>query len=181
MRENMKKNMNEGIEAYKVELASLRTGRAHSGLLDKVLVDYYGSQTPLKQMANISVSDARMLLVTPWDKQAAEIIMKAILISDLGLTPVLASDTIRVPIPALTEERRIQLVKHLKAEAEKSKIGIRSIRRNELQELKNEVKEKLVSEDEERRISADIQKVTDHMIAEIDKLTQEKEKELMTI
>ena len=181
MIENMKKSMREGIDAYKAEIASLRTGRAHSGLLDKVVVDYYGSQTPLKQMANISVSDATMLLVTPWDKQACEIITKAILVSDLGLTPVLAGDTIRVPIPALTEERRIQLVKHLKAEAEKSKIGIRNIRRNALQELKTEVKEKLVSEDEERKISADIQKATDAMIAEIDKLTQEKEKELMTI
>lgn len=181
MIESMKNNMKEGIEAYKAELTSLRTGRAHSGLLDKVVVDYYGSQTPLKQMANISVTDARMLQVTPWDKTACAIIMKAIQISDLGLTATLAGDTIRVPIPALTEERRLQLVKHLKAEAEKSKIGIRNIRRNTLQELKSDVKDKLVSEDEERKLSADIQKVTDQMIAEVDKLTQEKEKELMTI
>ena len=181
MIEDMKKNMQNAIEAFKVELTSLRTGRAHSGLLDKVNVDYYGSVTPLKQMANISVSDARTLMVTPYDKQACEIIVKAIQISDLGLNPVLAGDSIRVPIPELTEERRLQLVKHLKAEAEKSKVGIRNIRRNTLQELKSDVKDKLVSEDEERRISADIQKVTDQMIAEIDQLTQVKEKELMTV
>ncbi len=178
---NMKKNMQEGIESFKAELTSLRTGRAHSGLLDKVVVDYYGNQTPLKQMANVSVSDARMLLVTPWDKKASEILVKAILVSDLGLTPVLAGDTIRVAIPVLTKERRLQLVKHLKAEAEKAKIGIRIIRRNALQVLKNNVKDKLMSEDEERRSSADIQKVTDQVIAEIDKLTQDKEKELMTV
>lgn len=181
MIEQMKKAMNDGIEAYKTELLSLRTGRAHSGLLDKVVVDYYGSLTPLNQMANISVSDPRTLQVTPWDKGAIEIIMKAIQISDLGLTPVSGGDTIRVPIPVLTEERRLQLVKHLKAEAEQSKVGIRNIRRNTLTEVKQELKEKLITEDDERRLGAEVQKITDQMIAEIDKLTAEKEKELMTV
>lgn len=181
MIEKMQKSMNDAIEAYKTELKSLRTGRAHSGLLDKVTVDYYGSQTPLNQMANISVSDARTLQITPWDRGALEIIMKAIQISDLGLTPVSGGDTIRVPIPALTEERRLQLVKHLKAEAERSKIGVRNIRRDTLNEVKAELKEKLITEDDERRISGEVQKVTDKMIAEIDRLTADKEKELMTV
>ena len=181
MIEQMQKAMNDGIEAYKTELLSLRTGRAHSGLLDKVVVDYYGSLTPLNQMANISVSDPRTLQITPWDKGAIEIIMKAIQISDLGLTPVSGGDTIRVPIPTLTEERRQQLVKHLKAEAEQSKVGIRNIRRNTLTEVKQELKEKLITEDDERRLGAEVQKITDQMIAEIDKLTAEKEKELMTV
>jgi ribosome recycling factor len=181
MIDSMKKNMQEAIEAYKSELRALRTGRAHSGLLDKVTVDYYGSQTPLKQIANISVVDARMLQVMPWDKQALGLIMKAIQISDLGLTATSAGESIRVPIPQLTEDRRRELVKHLKAEAERSKIGIRNIRRNVMSEAKAEVKEKLISEDEERRLSHDIQKVTDQMIAEVDRLTADKEKELMTV
>ena len=181
MIEQMKKAMNDGVDAYKKELLSLRTGRAHSGLLDKVTVDYYGSLTPLNQMANISVSDPRTLQITPYDKSAIDIIMKAIQISDLGLTPVSGGDTIRVPIPVLTEERRLQLVKHLKAEAEQSKVGIRNIRRNTLSEVKQELKEKLITEDDERRVASDIQKITDQMIAEIDKLTAEKEKELMTV
>ena len=181
MIDNMKKMMNEAIEAYKVEISSLRTGRAHAGLLDKVTVEYYGSQTPLKQMATINVTDARMLQVVPWDKQAVNLVIKAIQTSDLGLNATSAGDSVRVPIPQLTEERRKELVKHLKAEAEKSKIGIRNIRRNIMSDIKNETKEKLISEDEERRLSADVQKVTDQMIAEIDRLTQEKEKELMTV
>ena len=177
----MKKMMREAIDAYKGEISSLRTGRAHAGLLDKVTVEYYGTQTPLKQMATINVTDARMLQVVPWDKGAVGIVIKAIQSSDLGLTATSAGDSVRVPIPQLTEERRKELVKHLKAEAEKSKIGIRNIRRNVLSDIKAETKEKLITEDEERRLSADVQKVTDQMIAEIDQLTQEKEKELMTV
>ena len=181
MIDNTKNMMRGAIDAYKVEIASLRTGRAHAGLLDKVMVEYYGTQTPLKQMATINVTDASMLQVVPWDKGAIEIVIKAIQSSDLGLTATSGGDSVRVPIPQLTEERRKELVKHLKAEAEKSKIGIRNIRRNAISEIKAETKEKLISEDEERRLSADVQKVTDQMIAEIDQLTQDKEKELMTV
>lgn len=181
MIDQMKKTMQKAIDAYKEELSAIRTGRAHSGLLNKVMVDYYGSMTPLNQMANVSVSDPRTLMISPWDKQAVEIIMKAIQISDLGLTPALAGDAIRVAIPVLTEDRRKELVKHLKAEAEKAKVGIRNIRRSELTDVKDQVKEKLLTEDDERKVSQDIQKVTDQMIQQIDQLTQEKEKELMTV
>lgn len=173
--------MQQGIEAYKQEMSSLRTGRAHPGLLNKVSVDYYGNTTPLSQMANVSVSDPRTLTIQVWDKQAVELVMKAIQVSDLGLTPVLAGDAIKVSIPLLTEERRKELVKHLKAEAEKAKVGIRNIRRSAMADVKEEVKEKLITEDDERRVSQDIQKITDEMIAIIDQLTQEKEKELMTV
>lgn len=181
MIDEMKVRMQQGIDAYKQELSSLRTGRAHSGLLSKINVDYYGSMTPLSQMANISVSDPRTLLVTPWDKQAVSIISKAIQISDLGLTPAVAGDAIRVVIPLLTTERRESLVKHLKSEAENAKIGIRNSRRSTLLKVKEELKEKLITEDEERRISQDIQKVTDQMVGVVEQLTQEKEKELMTV
>lgn len=177
----MNNMMLEAIDAYKGEISSLRTGRAHAGLLDKVTVDYYGTQTPLKQMATINVTDARMLQVVPWDKGAIAIVIKAIQASDLGLTATSGGDSVRVPIPQLTEERRKELVKHLKAEAERTKVGIRNIRRNALSDIKAETKEKLISEDEERRLSSDVQKVTDQMIAEVDQLTQEKEKELMTV
>lgn len=173
--------MIDAVDAYKVEISSLRTGRAHAGLLDKVFVDYYGNQTPLKQMATINVTDARMLQVVPWDKSAINIVIKAIQTSDLGLTATSAGDFVRVPIPQLTEERRKELVKRLKAEAERSKIGIRNIRRNILSDIKAETKEKLISEDEERRLSADVQKITDQMIVEVDRLTTDKEKELMTV
>ena len=181
MIDDVKSKMEGVIEAYQQELRTLRTGRAHSGLIDRVQVDYYGSMTPIKQMANVSVQDFQTLIVTPWDKSAVPLIVKAIQISDLGLTAVATGDAVRVPIPALTEERRKELVKHLKAEAENAKIGIRNVRRQELSDLKMQAKEKLISEDEERRLGTDIQKVTDSMVAKIDQLTTEKEKELMTI
>ena len=177
----MKMKMQAGVDAYRNEIATLRTGRAHSGLIDRVQVDYYGSMTPVKQMANVSVTDAQTLLVTPWDKSAVPLIVKAIQVSDLGLNAVAAGDAVRVPIPALTEERRKELVKHLKSEAEQAKVGIRNVRRQELSDIKAQTKEKLISEDEEHKISADIQKVTDAMVAKIDELTAEKEKELMTV
>lgn len=181
MIDSMKSSMQDAVDAYKQELIALRTGRAHPGLLSKVMVDYYGNMTPVGQMANVTVSDAKTLLITPWDKQAVNLIAKAIQTADLGLNPAVVADAIRVSIPVLTEERRKELVKHLKSEAEQAKVGIRNIRRSALTELKAETKEKLITEDEERRISGDIQKVTDQMIAEIDKMTQEKEKELMTV
>jgi ribosome recycling factor len=177
----MKQQMQLGVEAYKDELAGIRTGRAHPGLLERVSVDYYGSQTPLKQMANIVATDSKTLAITPWDKQAVSMIAKAIQVSDLGLNPTMAADVIRISIPPLTEERRKDLVKHLKAEAEKTKVGIRNIRRSAITDLKAELKEKLISEDDERRDSAEIQKITDQFIEQVDQLTQQKEKELMTV
>jgi ribosome recycling factor len=181
MIDQLKPNMQQGIDAYKQELSSLRTGRAHPGLLSKVVVDYYGNMTALSQMANVTVSDSRTLMITPWDKQASDIIVKAIQISDLGLTPALIGSAIRVSIPMLTEDRRKDLVKHLKAESEKAKVSVRNIRRNAMAEIKEGVKEKLISEDEERKFAQDIQKITDQMTATIDQLTQDKEKELMTV
>ena len=179
--EQMKADMHSAIDAYKDELATLRTGRAHAGLLDKVTVDYYGSQTPLKQMANITVSDPKTLAVTPWDKGVVGLVVKAIQSSDLGLTAALAGDAIRVPIPLLTEERRKGLVKHLKQEAENTRVGVRNVRRQEINELKSQLKEKMISEDDERRGASEIQKVTDAMIQTIEQITDEKEKELMTV
>ncbi|UTC24660.1 ribosome recycling factor [Candidatus Comchoanobacter bicostacola] len=179
--ENMKKKMQAAVDAFKEELIGLRTGRAHPGLLERVSVDYYGSQTPLKQMANIVAPDSRTLMITPWDKSAKDVIIKAITVSDLGLTPVNVGEVIKVSIPTLTEERRLDLVKHLGAESEKTKVGIRNIRRQELSDLKAELKEKLISEDDERRSAAQIQKVTDEMVALVDQITQQKEKELMTV
>ena len=174
--EIMQQAMENTVEAFRTELKTLRTGRAHPGLLERVTVDYYGSLTPLKQMANITVSDPQSLLVTPWDKQALDMIIKAIQTSDLGLTAMAASDAVRVPIPPLTEERRRDLVKHLKAEAEKSKINVRNLRRAELAELKDLAKEKLIWEDDERRAAAQVQKVTDQMIATLDQSPRIKKK-----
>ncbi|MDC3181045.1 ribosome recycling factor [Gammaproteobacteria bacterium] len=177
----MKKQMQLGIDAYKEELLGMRTGRAHPGLLERVSVDYYGSQTPLKQMANIVATDSKTLTITPWDKQALGMIAKAIQLSDLGLNPTTSADLIRISIPALTEERRKDLVKHLKAEAEHTKVGIRNLRRGALTDLKAELKEKLITEDDERRDAAQIQKVTDSFIEQVEQLTDQKEKELMTV
>ncbi len=177
----MKSQMQLGINAYKEELLGMRTGRAHPGLLERITVDYYGSQTPLKQMANIVATDSKTLTITPWDKQALEMIAKAIQVSDLGLNPMMAADLIRISIPPLTEERRKDLVKHLKAQAEHSKVGIRNLRRSALNELKAELKEKLITEDDERRDASKIQKITDDFIDQIDQMTTQKEKELMTV
>lgn len=177
----MKVEMQLGIDAFEEELRGLRTGRAHPGLLERVSVDYYGSQTPLKQMANITATDSKTLTITPYDRSALQLIAKAIQVSDLGLTPATAADSIRISIPPLTQERRADLVKHLKAESEKTKVGIRNHRRNAISELKAELKEKLISEDDERRGSQQIQKVTDDFIAKVDQLVQQKEKELMTV
>jgi ribosome recycling factor len=173
--------MNKTIEAFKTDLAKVRTGRAHSGLLDHVMVDYYGTQTPLNQVAKITLIDARTIGVTPFEKKMVQAVDKAIRASDLGLNPATAGETIRVPMPLLTEERRKELTKVVKHEAENARVAIRNQRRDANHTLKEALKKKEVSENDERRAQDDVQKLTDSHIAMIDKLLQQKEAELMAV
>lgn len=176
-----KSRMNKSIEAFKTELTKIRTGRAHTSLLDHVLVDFYGSEVPINQAANVSVEDARTLSVTPWDKSMVGPIEKAIMTSDLGLNPSTAGTVIRVPMPPLTEERRRSLVKVVKDLAEGARVAVRNIRRDANNDLKTFQKEKEISEDDERKGQELVQKVTDESTAKIEDLCQIKEKELMEI
>ncbi|MDF1677499.1 MAG: ribosome recycling factor [Legionellaceae bacterium] len=173
--------MQKAVESLKHEMSKIRTGRASPALLDHVRVDYYGSPTPLNQVASVSVTDARMLSVVPFEKTMMAVIEKAILTSDLGLNPAPSGNTIRVPMPPLSEERRKEMIKIVRAEAEQGRVSIRNIRRDANQQLKEYVKEKLISEDEERRSNDSIQKLTDKFIAQMDAFLVEKEKELMEI
>lgn len=173
--------MKKSIDALRHELAKIRTGRAHTSLLDHIHVDYYGSQVPLSQVAKINVEDARTLSVTPWEKPMVQVIEKAILTSDLGLNPATSGTVIRVPMPALTEERRRELAKVVRHEGENARVAVRNIRRDANADLKGLVKEKEVSEDEERRAQDEIQKLTDKYIAEIDQVVAQKEKDLMEL
>lgn len=173
--------MAKSVETLKSDLSKIRTGRAHAGLLDHVKVDYYGTKTPLSQTANISVGDARTLIVTPWDKSAVQSIEKAIRESDLGLNPVTAGQVIRVPLPALTEERRRELGKHVRAEGENAKIAIRNVRRDANHHLKELLKKKVISEDEDKRAEDTMQKLTDRFIADIDKMIDSKEQEILQV
>jgi ribosome recycling factor len=173
--------MNKSIETLKGDLAKVRTGRAHTGILDHVMVDYYGAPTALTQVANVTLIDARTIGVQPWEKKMLAVIEKAIRESDLGLNPSSFGEMIRVPTPALTEERRKEMVKLCKSEAEDAKIAVRNIRRDANEQLKKLVKDKDISEDEERRAQDDIQKLTDKFVADIDKLVAEKEKEVLTV
>lgn len=173
--------MNKTLEKLKDDLGKVRTGRAHTGLLDHLLVDYYGSPTPINQVAQITLGDARTIVVSPWEKNIAQAVEKAIRDSDLGLNPVSAGAVIRVPMPALTEERRRDLVKVIKGEAENARIAIRNTRRDANQSLKDAVKAKTMSEDDEKRGAAEIQKITDAHINTVDKMFAEKEKELMAV
>ena len=173
--------MKKSIDALRQELKKLRTGRAHTSLLDHITVEYYGSQVPLSQVANISVDDPRTLAVSPWEKPMVSVIEKAIMNSDLGLNPNTSGDLIRVPLPPLTEERRRDMIKLVKSEGEKGKVAIRNIRRDANGDIKALLKEKEISEDDERRAEDDIQKLTDKYIAEVDKVLEEKEKDLMEI
>lgn len=185
MIDNIKKSaiarMTKSIDALKDELTKVRTGRAHPSLLDHVMVSFYGNEVPVGQAANVTVSDSRTLTVTPWDKNMVPVIEKAILTSNLGLNPSTASGTIRVPLPALTEERRRDMIKVVRAEAEAGKVAIRNIRRDSNAELKELLKKKEISEDEERRAQDEIQKLTDKYIAEADKVLAAKEADLMEI
>jgi len=181
IRKSTEQKMLKSIEALKNDLAKIRTGRAHAGLLDHVMVDYYGTPTAIAQVAKVSVIDARTLGVTPWEKKLVQAIDKAIRDSDLGLNPQAAGDLIRVPMPPLTAERRKDLTKVVRHEGENARVSVRNLRRDANQGLKELLKAKTVSEDEERRAQDDVQKLTDRFIAEIDKAVAAKEQELLTV
>jgi ribosome recycling factor len=185
MLEDIKKDaadrMAKCVAALRNELKKLRTGRASTSLLEHVRVDYYGSEVPLTQVANVAVEDSRTLTVVPWEKQMVPVIEKAIMKSDLGLNPATAGTVIRVPLPALTEERRRELSKVVRHEGEGARVAIRNVRRDVMHELKEMLKEKLVSEDVDRKAQEEVQKLTDKYVAEVDHVIAEKEKELMQV
>ncbi len=173
--------MGKSIEALKHEFSKIRTGRAHPSLLDQISVSYYGNESSLAQVANIAVEDARTLTITPWEKAMVQVIEKAILKSDLGLNPATNGMVIRIPLPSLTEERRRSLVKVVKNEAENGRVAIRNIRRDANAEIKEALKEKLISEDEARGAEEKIQKITDQYVKEVEKLLEAKEADLLSI
>lgn len=181
IRTGAQQKMDKSVEALRHDLAKIRTGRAHTGLLDHIQVDYYGSMMPLSQVANVGLGDARTITVQPWEKKMVPVVEKAIRESDLGLNPATVGDLIRVPMPALTEERRKELTKVVRHEGENAKVAVRNLRRDANTHLKEMLKKKLVSEDDERRAQDEIQKLTDRHIADIDKLIGEKEKEILTV
>ena len=181
VKKNTDQRMHKSIDTLKADLAKVRTGRAHIGILDHVQVDYYGNPTLLSQVANVTLIDARTIGVQPWEKKMVTTVEKAIRDADLGLNPSTQGDMIRVPTPALTEERRKEMVKLVKNEAEDAKIAIRNIRRDANEGLKKILKEKACSEDDERRAQDDIQKLTDRFVADVDKLVAEQEKEVLTV
>ncbi len=185
MIEDLKKDaelrMGKSIDSLRHELTKLRTGRAHTSLLDHIMVSYYGNDTPLNQVANVGVADARTLVISPWEKNMVQAIEKAIMAANLGLTPNTAGTVIRIPLPPLTEERRRDMTKVVRHEAEGARVAVRNIRRDANNDLKDMLKEKLISEDEERRAQDDIQKLTDKYLAEVDKVLAGKEAELMEV
>ncbi len=179
--EDAKARMGKSIEAFKQALSKIRTGRAHPSLLDHVKIEYYGSDVPLSQVANISVEDSRTLVVNPWEKQMVQAVEKAIMKSDLGLNPNTAGTVIRIPMPPLTEERRRDMVKIVRSEAEAARVAIRNIRRDANSDFKELLKEKEISEDDERHAGDRVQKLTDQNVEEVEKLVEVKEAELMEI
>ncbi|WP_114815046.1 ribosome recycling factor [Paraburkholderia kururiensis] len=181
IKKGAEQKMQRSIDAFKNDLSKIRTGRAHTGLLDHIQVDYYGSPVPISQVANLTLVDARTIGVQPWEKKMVPVVEKAIRESDLGLNPATQGDLIRVPMPALTEERRRELTKVVKSEGETAKVAVRNLRRDANEQLKKLVKDKEISEDDERRAGDDIQKLTDRFVAEIDKMVQTKEAEIMTV
>jgi ribosome recycling factor len=181
LKKTTEQKMDKSLQSFKNDLGKVRTGRAHTGLLDHVTVDYYGTRTPINQVAKIILVDARTIGVTPFEKKLIPTIEKGIRESDLGLNPVTSGDTIRLPMPALTEERRKELVKVVKGEAENARVAVRNLRRDAIAQLKDALKKHEVSENDERRALDEMQKMTDRHIADIDKLLQEKEKELMAV
>ena len=181
VKKNTQERMTKSLETLKADLAKVRTGRAHTGILDHVMVDYYGSPTALTQVANVTLIDARTIGVQPYEKKMASTVEKAIRDADLGLNPSAQGDMIRVPTPPLTEERRKEMVKLVKTEAEDAKIAVRNIRRDANEGLKKLLKDKAISEDDERRAQDDVQKLTDGFVKEIDRLVAEKEKEVLTV
>ena len=181
VRKTAEQKMQKSVEALKVDLSKIRTGRAHTGLLDHIHVDYYGTMMPLAQVANVTLADARTIGVQPWEKKMVPVVEKAIRDSDLGLNPATSGDLIRIPMPALTEERRRELTKVVHKEAEAARIAIRNIRRDANEQLKKLLKDKQCSEDDERHAQQDVQKLTDRFVAEVDKVMQAKETDLMAI
>jgi len=181
IKKSAEQKMRKTVEALKTDLAKIRTGRAHSGLLDHIVVDYYGKPTPIPQVGNVTLLDARTISVSPWDKKMAPAIEKAIRDSDLGLNPASMGETVRVPMPVLTEERRRDLTKVVRHEGENARVAVRNVRRDAIQHLKELLKQKKVAEDEERRAQDEIQRLTDRSIADIDKLLQQKEADLMAV
>ena len=181
IKKGTEQKMLRSIDAFKNDLSKIRTGRAHTGLLDHIQVDYYGSPVPISQVANLTLVDARTIGVQPWEKKMVPVVEKAIRESDLGLNPATQGDLIRVPMPALTEERRRELTKVVRSEGETAKVAVRNLRRDANEQLKKLVKDKEISEDDERRAGDEIQKLTDRFVAEIDKLVQTKEAEIMTV
>ena len=181
IKKTVEQKMQKSLETLKTDLAKVRTGRAHTGLLDHIHVDYYGTPTALGQVANVTLVDARTIGVQPWEKKMVQVVDKAIREADLGLNPATSGDMIRVPMPALTEERRRELTKVVKSEGEDAKIAIRNLRRDANHQLKEDLKAKEISEDDERRAQDDVQKLTDRNIVEIDKMVAQKEAEIMTV
>ena len=181
LKKSSEQKMHKSLEALKADLGKVRTGRAHTGILDHVQVDYYGSPVPITQVANVTLIDARTIGVQPWEKPMVAKVEKAIRDSDLGLNPSSQGEVIRVPMPALTEERRRDLIKVVKHEGENAKVAIRNVRRDAIAHLKEALKKKEIAEDEERRALDDMQKLTDRYVAEVDRALADKEKDLMVV
>jgi ribosome recycling factor len=173
--------MTKCVQNFAADAKKLRTGRAHPSLVENLKVDYYGSDTPLSQVANIAVEDGRTLVISPWEKTVVQAIEKAIFKSDLGLTPMTAGTVIRIPMPPLTEERRRDITKVMKQDAESARVAIRNVRRDVMQDVKEALKEKMITQDEEKKAETDIQKLTDKYIADVETIMAAKEKEIMQV
>ena len=181
LKKDARERMAKCVQSFQTDLKKLRTGRAHPSLIEHLRVDYYGSEVPLQQVASIAVEDGRTLVISPWEKAVVQSIEKAIFKSDLGLTPMTAGMVIRIPMPPLTEERRREITKMLKADAENARVAVRNVRRDVMNDVKDMLKEKLIPQDDERRAETDIQKLTDKHIADIEQLLAAKEKEVMQV
>ncbi|HTS22357.1 MAG TPA: ribosome recycling factor [Casimicrobiaceae bacterium] len=181
LKKSAEQKMHKTVETLKHDYQKVRTGRAHTGLLDHIQVDYYGSIMPINQVANVTLGDARTIAVQPWEKKMVPVVEKAIRDSDLGLNPSVSGEVIRVPMPALTEERRRELIKVVRHEAENARVAVRNVRRDTNEHLKKLLKEHKVSEDDERHAQTDVQKLTDRYVAEIDKVLQAKEADLLAV
>ncbi len=181
VKNDARERMTKCVQSFQADLKKLRTGRAHPSLIEHLKVDYYGSDVPLQQVASIAVEDGRTLVISPWEKTVVQAIEKAIFKSDLGLTPMTAGTVIRIPMPPLTEERRREITKVLKADAENARVAVRNVRRDVMSEVKDLLKEKLITQDDERRAETDIQKLTDKHIGEIEQHLLAKEKEIMQV
>ncbi|MGB7988826.1 MAG: ribosome recycling factor [Candidatus Methylophosphatis roskildensis] len=181
LRKSTEDRMKKSLDSLKSDLQKIRTGRAHTGLLDHIQVDYYGSMVPLTQVANVTLIDSRTIGVQPWEKKMIPVVEKSIRDADLGLNPATSGEVVRVPMPALTEERRKELIKVVRHEGESAKVAVRNLRRDANGALKDAVKAKTISEDDERRAEDDVQKLTDHYVADIDKMLATKEAELLQV